>query len=269
MRYGLLGYKIGYSLSPIIHRMIAMDDIEYNIIDIAPESFGRDIKDAVSGLSGFNVTIPYKENIMIYCHKIDAIAEKIGAVNTIDIHNGEWKGYNTDYLGFIRSVKEDIPQYFDYHPVIIGYGGVAKAVAYGLEKTGFPSISICGGISDQERHSFSESLKEKLNINVLNDVPDLPVLWINCTPVGGSKIPTIPEGFIQIKNRDFLYDLNYSPFPTYLEKEVSKRGIPSTNGMKMLVYQAVEAQKIWKKRDFYIEDPDSIIHSIAELNNVS
>jgi len=270
MKFGLLGYQIAYSLSPVIHRMLGGHDIDYKILDIAPERFDKEIEDAVSGLSGFNVTIPYKESIMSHCHQIDPVATRIGAVNTIDIHEGVWMGYNTDYLGFIRSIQEDIPDYLYYFPVIVGYGGVAKAVAFGLEKLAYSAFSVLGGISDTERQHFIDSIINNLNMNIMNDLPDIPIMWINCTPVGGSKVPVIPENYLPLKKGDFLFDLNYSPLPTYLEKQVLEMGISTMNGIKMLVYQAAEAQQIWKKEKGPITiDPELIINSIAELNNVS
>ncbi len=245
MKFALLGYNIAYSLSPIIHELISQFSMDYNIIDLAPQNLEKEIPKIFSELSGFNVTIPYKQSIMDYCKTLDPVAEKIGAVNTVAIRNGIWKGYNTDYLGFIRSVKENIPNYFSYHPVIVGYGGVARAVALGFEKLGFNAITVRGGEFKSERDEFIRSMNSILDIKVFDFLPEIPRLWINCTPVGGAKIPHIPRDFIDFGPRDFIFDLNYTPCPTHLELKAKDQSVSTINGMKMLVYQAIEAQKIW------------------------
>jgi len=268
MKFALLGYKIAYSLSPVIHELISQSPIDYSVIDIAPEKLNEAIPKTFEHLSGFNVTIPHKQAIMDHCNTLDHVAAKIGAVNTVDIRNGIWKGYNTDYLGFIRSIKENIPDYISYHPVIIGYGGVARAVAFGLEKLGFKAITVQGGEQRSERDEFINSMYSTLNMNIFDLLPRIPRLWINCTPIGGAKIPEIPDSFIDLDKKDYLFDLNYAPYPTHLELKAKEQNIPTLNGMKMLVYQAIEAQKIWLGGEQYA-DVNSIIHSIAHINTVS
>ncbi|MCF7833025.1 MAG: shikimate dehydrogenase [Candidatus Marinimicrobia bacterium] len=270
MKFALLGYKIAYSLSPLIHELISNRSFDYNIIDIAPDQLNESIPDAFEQLSGFNVTIPHKKTIMDHCKVLDPIAEKIGAVNTVDIRNGIWKGYNTDYLGFVQTVKEYIPDYISYHPVIIGYGGVARAVAFGLKKLGYMSMTVQGGELKAERDEFINSMHKTLKMNVFDLLPEIPRLWINCTPIGGTKIPDIPDDFIDLDHEDYLYDLNYAPYPTHLESKAKKMGIQTMNGLKMLVCQAIEAQKIWFNDEPPVEvDVNSIIHSIAHINTVS
>jgi shikimate dehydrogenase len=270
MKFGLLGHQIAYSISPVIHDLINPNSMDYEIIDIAPDDIKKLLHKRVEDFSGFNVTIPHKQSIMDLCQSVDRMAEKIGAVNTVDIRNGVWKGYNTDYLGFLSTIKEEIKNYLSFHPVIVGYGGVARAVIFALEKLGFKAVSVQGGESKKERDDFIEELNSSLNMDVFDLLPEIPRLWINCTPVGGAKIPDIPKDFIAFSHGDTLYDLNYSPSPTYLQKYASDMGIPNMNGLKMLVYQAIEAQKIWFANKMPPEiSVNSIIHSIEHLNTVS
>jgi shikimate dehydrogenase len=249
MTYGLLGYKIAYSLSPVIHKLIACADIDYRLFDCPPEKLENMLSGKMSALSGFNVTIPYKERIMQYCNTLDPTAKKIGAVNTVKIEDGLKTGYNTDYLGFMRVIKENIPDYLSYHPIILGYGGAARAVIFGLESLGFFSVSVLGGEDARERASFTTSVAPLLRMQILNVVPGIPRLWINCTPVGSVKIPDIPDDYITLGADDMLCDLNYSPCPTHLEKIAQGKGLKTMNGMQMLIYQALEAQKIWMGDD--------------------
>lgn len=270
MKFGLLGHKIAYSLSPVIHEMISDTDISYEILDISPEEFNEKLPVVTSGLSGFNITIPHKQAIIPFCDTLDDAAAKIGAVNTVDITEGRWKGYNTDYLGFIRTVKDNIPDYLSYHPVIVGYGGVARAVTVGLEKLGFTACSIFGGELQEDRRAFIGDIERLLTMRIFEDIPSIRCLWINCTPVGGAKLPVVPEGFIPFGQEDMLYDLNYAPSPTHLEEQARGEGLKTINGLQMLVSQAIEARKIWVKgtqTDY--PSVNTIIRSLQHLNTVS
>ena len=270
MKYGLLGHKIAYSLSPVIHKMINGSGIEYDILDISPESLKANLPQMTQGLSGFNVTIPHKQTVMEFCQEIDPLAERIGAVNTVAISAGRWKGYNTDYLGFIETVRKNIPDYFSFHPVVVGYGGVARAVIFGLQELGYKACSIVGGLNDDERKAFIKGMRPALDMNILELIPGMNRLWINCTPIGGAKHPDIPQNFIPYDNHDILYDLNYSPYPTYLEQDAGSKGLTTINGLKMLVAQAVEAQKIWNEHHIDLQcDTDEIIRSLVKGKNVS
>ena len=270
MIYGLLGHKINYSLSPIIHKMINTSGIEYKILDLSPEELKDKLPSIVNDFSGFNVTIPHKQQIMNMCDEVDPLAAKIGAVNTVDINKGKWTGYNTDYLGFIETVKLHIPNFLTYHPVIVGYGGVARAVIVALDELGFDACTVYGGAIASERQDFIDEMDSGLALNIMNELPSTPKLWVNCTPVGAAKNPDIPKGYIPYDLQDVLYDLNYAPCPTYLEKEAKKAGLKTVNGLQMLVSQAIEAQKIWVKGKIKLQcDLERIIHSIVDGKNVS
>lgn len=270
MKFALIGYQISYSMSPLIHELISETSMDYKILDLSPECLSKELPPKLLDLNGFNVTIPHKQSIMSYCQDLDPIAEKIGAVNTVDISKGVLKGYNTDYLGFISSLKDSIINYFDFHPVLVGYGGVARAVIFALQEMGFRALSIAGGIDNNERKAFIDEMNSQTKIIIIDHIPDLPCLWINATPIGGAKHPEVPKDYITFKYEDILFDLNYTPYPTFLEKYAQRMGIKTVNGLKMLVYQAVEAQKIWFKDIQNTRvDVNSIIHSLVNLNTVS
>ena len=271
MKFGLLGHQIAYSLSPVIHELIRPGRMAYEILDLPPEELKTAKTGRLSEMNGFNVTIPYKQEVMAFCDAMDPNALKIGAVNTVDIRNGMWKGYNTDFLGFLRTVREDIPNYLSYHPVMIGYGGVARAVLHALEILGFLAVTVQGGALQEERETFISQVRNTdLRMKIIDQVPRIPVMWINCTPVGGAKMPDVPENYITPSSGDVLFDLNYVPSPTHLERYAAARKVKTVNGLKMLVYQAVEAQKIWFPEEVFDDvDVMSIMHSLENLHNVS
>ncbi len=250
MKFALFGHQIGYSLSPGIHREIAGAEFDYRILDVPPEEFDQAVEERLPEFSGFNVTTPYKVRIMRHCDAFDPPVRKIGAVNTVLNREGKWTGFNTDYLGFMRAFKKNIPDFLSYHPVVAGYGGAARAVLFALRKMGFYAATVYGGNSREKRLNFIFSMKRQLHMQLLTVLPDMPRIWINCTPAGSERAPGVPGELIPGRRDDILFDLNYAPVPTFLENAAGQKGIKTFNGLEMLVFQAVEAQKIWRINTF-------------------
>lgn len=244
MKYGLLGQHISYSLSPLIHTVLS-PHINYELYDLSEDDFRQGRPEALKELAGFNITIPHKQLIMAHCDSIHPLAEKIGAVNTVKITDGKWLGYNTDYSGFMRALKDGLPAYKDANPIVVGYGGAARAILMALEELGFKQAVVCGGVNDKERNKFTADMQSVLKMKLSDEQPNESRLWINCTPVGSERIPVVHKGFMDLKMGDQLFDLNYKPYPTFLQKKAQMLGIPNSNGIFMLIHQAVDAQKIW------------------------
>ena len=172
--------------------------------------------------------------------KVDKFAKKVGAVNTIKIiKRGVLKGYNTDVIGFKKSLA---PLLKDHHKraLILGTGGAAKAVAYVFKTMRIPYFNV-------SRHPLK---KKEISYDDLNEkLIGEHTIIINCTPLGTSpKVlhkPSIPYKFI--KEHHLLYDLIYNPDKTAFLKEGEKRGAQIKNGFEMLELQAEEAWRIWSK----------------------
>lgn len=260
IQLGILGENISYTKSPLLHSLINNHrnvNLEYKIYDIPKNKFENNLNDELRKIDGFNITIPYKEKIIPYLDYIDPVAKQIGAINTVVVKNKRFFGYNTDIIGFIKTVKLHIKEFNKYFPVLIGYGGVSKAVIFGLEKLGFSQCAVIGGLNDSERENIIRNISPSLQMKIVNMIPsDLPKLWINATPIGTNKFPNIPNDFIKINANDFLLDLNYSPNPTYLQKwfdnihhKVAKsqmsNNVKSVNGIYMLIYQGIASEEIW------------------------
>ena len=258
IQLGILGENISYTKSPLLHNLISEQkniNLDYKIFDVVKSKLEFFIKDQLRKIDGFNITIPYKESVIPYLHYIEPIAEKIGAVNTITVKNKKFYGYNTDIIGFVKTIKSHIQNYKKYFPVLIGYGGVSKAVIFGLEDVGFSKCTITGGFDYKERKEMIKNVSSLLRIEIVENIPtDLPILWINATPIGTKKLSDIPENFIKVGENDFLFDLNYSPYPTHLQKWfLSKNNfvngrqneVRSINGAYMLIYQGIASEEIW------------------------
>lgn len=250
---GLIGFPIKHSLSPQIHNYIFNKyslDAVYGCFEI------QNLREAVKGLlalnfKGFNVTIPYKERIVRYLHKIDKEAAKIGAINTVKIENNNLIGFNTDGPGFIQSLKQ-----FDFTPrnknvLILGAGGAAKAVSIYLAKNRAKRVDFYDivyrkafDLSKRVRHFFSRvessSFKNKNEIK-LKDYH----LLINATGIGLRKSDPLVLRLQGFNKNLLVYDLIYNPPLTPLLREAKEKGLTGINGLWMLIYQALEAQKIW------------------------
>ena len=238
-KYGLIGKNINYSFSKkYFNDKFLKENItncSYENYDLqSVKDFKKIIKD--NAIKGFNVTIPYKEEIMEFINKIDPIAKKIGAINTIKIHNKNIiEGYNTDYIGFVISLKNLITN--QKKALVLGTGGASKAIIFGLSSIGIESTIV----SRNKREgviSYSELNKKVIEENTI---------IINCTPLGTfpevKECPKIPFEFLS--SNHICYDLIYNPEKTKFLLESEKMGATIINGKKMLENQANESWKIW------------------------
>ena len=243
---GLIGEHIKYSKSPIMHNTYYKENdisLEYKIFDLRKDELPYFIKNlSNTDIIGFNVTIPYKEAIMKYLTKIHYIAERIGAVNTVLVKGDELIGYNTDYYGFIDSLKETNLQ--SCSALIIGNGGSAKCVYHALKDLGLDDIDCL------VRNKPKAILEMPENCNVLEIIKVTEFskydIIINCTPLGGANYSNIsPVELGGIRKGIIVYDLNYIPNKSRLLMKAEKLGALTKNGDEMLKYQAGYAIKIW------------------------
>ena len=239
--FALVGKNISYSFSRAyfsdkfekegINDAVYINfDIEN--IDLLPEK----IKNTPT-LRGMNVTIPYKEEIMPFLSEIDETAEKIGAVNTIKIlSDGKLKGYNTDYYGFLESIKPFLKSHHK-KALILGTGGASKAVAYALSQLGI-NYKYVSRNPKLRQYAYSD-----LSASVMKN----HTIIINCTPLGThpniKDCPPIPYQYLTEDH--LLYDLIYNPEETtFLQKGKNKKAT-ICNGQKMLELQAEKSWEIW------------------------
>jgi shikimate dehydrogenase len=187
-------------------------------------------------LKGIAVTIPYKETVMPFLDNIDDAAKEIGAVNCIQFNNGNTTGYNTDVIGFEKSLK---PLLQEQHTkaLILGTGGASKAVQFVLKKMGIPFLLV--GRNKTDATIIYE--------DVLPEMLQHYLLIINTTPLGMSPneedFPNIPYEYLTSKH--LLYDLIYKPEKTLFLQKGEKQGCTIKNGFEMLVLQAEENWRIW------------------------
>lgn len=242
-KYGLVGYPLGHSFSMGYFN----EKFKNEAINAVYENFEiPDIQDITTvigsnpDLAGFNVTIPYKEKVMDYLDYIAPEAAEIGAVNVVKVtHNGEravLKGFNSDVVGFVNSIK---PLLRPLHKkaLVLGTGGASKAVEYGLRKLGLETIKV--------------SRTEKDNTITYGQVtPELLGEYkviVNCTPCGMAphfdECPNLP--YDSIDDSFLLYDLIYNPEETLFLRKGKEKDATVKNGLEMLLLQAEEGWNIW------------------------
>lgn len=263
MKYGLIGEKLTHSYSPYIHNELNNND--YVLMEIKKEDLNDFMmkKDFLS----INVTIPYKEEVIEYLDFIDDNAKIIGAVNTIVNKDNKLYGYNTDYYGLIDLIKKYDIDIKDKKVLILGTGGTSKT-AYAVCKSLNAKIIIKASRNKKDEGilSYNEVYEKYNDIEIIINTTPLGMYSEN-DPTNIEKSPIDINGF---KNLEAVIDIIYNPLNTKLLYEAKNKNIKTTNGLYMLVAQAVEADKLFF--DKKIDDKDTIntINSIYKrlLNEI-
>lgn len=253
--YGLIGYPIKHSLSPAMHNA-AFKKLKINALYMLFEKTREEFPAAIRqlkamGVSGFNVTVPYKEEIIPYLDGLDPLARRIGAVNTVLNQKGRFIGYNTDALGFIASLKEDLDFVSKGKNIfIIGAGGAARAIGFALAKEKAKSVVFYDILLDKAQglaKDIQGIFPDCLVSGQARPTPaiDLLVNASNCGMKPGDPLPIDPK---ILPDGVRIYDIIYNPSPTRLVKEAARRKIKAVNGLGMLLGQGVAAFEIWTKQ---------------------
>ena len=238
-KYGLIGYPLSHSFSPSFFAKKfdneGITDCEYKAYPIQHVLEVQQLME--EGILGFNVTIPYKEDIIDFMDDLDPTAGGVGAVNCVKRVGSKWWGYNTDVYGFKTSVLDHIGEDFDGRAMVLGTGGAAKAVLFALKELNIPHsiVSRKPGLMTYEQITNNDIAKHQL--------------IINCTPIG--MYPKITESpklpYDALTEQHMLYDLVYNPKVTKFLEEGLKRGSKVKNGEDMLILQAEKSWEIWNQ----------------------
>jgi len=245
-KFGLIGFPLSHSFSrKFFTEKFASEGIEAVYLNFELENIGElnRLIAAHPDLEGFNVTIPYKEQIIRYLEQIEGEAAQIKAVNTVKIDRSgsqiSLHGYNTDIHGFQESIKPLLQQYH-HKALVLGTGGASKAVMKALGNLGIDAMLVSRNPEEKGEISYND-LDE--------DVMDSYKIVINTTPIGTypniEGCPAIP--FEWITSRHLLFDLVYNPEVTEFLRQGTARGATIKNGLEMLHLQALAAWEIWNR----------------------
>lgn len=255
--FGVIGYPIKHTLSPAMQNAAFKKlgiDASYLPFEVSPKDLGKAVRGIRElGFSGVNVTIPHKEAVIKYIDRLSVEAKLIGAVNTIVNKGGKLAGYNTDYFGFLKAVREDLK----FNPsnktaCIIGAGGAAKAVAFGIAQSGAKRIIITDTVDEKSLELACEvELKTGCQCIAIN--PKSPglkelilnsQLLVNATPCGmrGNDPIVVNPGFMH--QGLCIFDLVYNK-ETKLIKTARRLKIKAAGGLNMLLYQGARSFELW------------------------
>lgn len=253
IRAAVIGHPINHSKSPIIHgHWIAQFGLNgsYEAIDIAPADLrARVAQMAADGYAGFNVTIPHKEEIFKLCDEVDEKARLIGAVNTVKIDGGKLYGTNTDAFGFIENIKYEVPGFeFTRGPAfVLGAGGAARAVVYGLLQEGVPHITIVNRTRDKAE-AIAAMARGKISVvdwDARHDALHDAAIIINTTALGMTGKDALDLSLAHAKDGAVVTDIVYTPLMTDLLKQAKIKQLQYVTGIGMLLHQARPAFRLW------------------------
>lgn len=245
-KYGIIGLPLGHSFSPgFFNEKFANENIDavYEKYELPQIESLIEVLDSNPELQGFNVTIPYKQQVMKFLDELSDEARAIGAVNVVKVtHEGKkirMKGYNCDIIGFTRSIE---PLLSSYHKkaLVLGTGGASKAIEYSLQKLGLETLNVSRR-KTEKTITYDEVTRELIaEYNVI----------VNCTPVGmyprTEECPQLP--YEAMNSHTLLYDLIYNPDETLFMKRGEEHGAVVKNGLEMLLLQAYASWEFWNEK---------------------
>jgi shikimate dehydrogenase len=248
----IMGHPVAQSRSPMLHGYwLKTLNVEgaYERADVPPENFPAFFRDLPGhGFVGGNITKPHKEAAFRLVDRREGAAETIGAVNTVWFENGALVGGNTDYLGYLAHADDRAPGWDRAGglAVVLGAGGAARAVVYGLRERGLDIALI-----NRTRPRAEELAKHFAPHVRVHDFAELPrlmrdaVLFTNTSALGALGQPPLEVDLTPLKADAIVYDINYVPLETELIKAAAARGLRTVDGLGMLLHQAAPAFAKW------------------------
>ena len=230
--YGLLGRTLGHSFSPQIHK--SLGGYSYELFEVEPENLKGFFEN--TALKGFNVTIPYKKDVIKYCSSLSDAAQKTGSVNTI-VRNpdGSFAGHNTDYYGLDYLIRSAGFEVSGAKIIILGNGGVSGTVRQLMNDRGASEVVTISRKGEENYENISRHYDAEF---VINTTP------VGMYPDNGRAVIDVTE----FKNCKGLVDLIYNPIKTRIVMDAENMGIPAEGGLKMLVAQAAGACELFLGR---------------------
>ena len=253
MKFGLLGRTLGHSFSPRLHN--ALGNTNYELFEREPSQLQEFFADPE--LQGINITFPYKVNALETCDVVDPRAERIGCVNTMVRKDGKWHGYNTDYDGFVFTLKHAGIDVSGKECIILGDGASSATVHVALEDLGAKSITH---LSRKTAPLYTDAPNYYETAQII----------INCTPIG--MYPHNPASLIdimQFSKLEGVVDLIYNPRRTILLLQAEMMDVPHCDGLPFLVAQGVEAANHFQGESFGTKEIEQILRDMRrEKENI-
>lgn len=255
LKAGVIGWPISHSLSPRLHgywlEQMGIDG-HYDAVKVEPDELGLFVKHlARNGYRGVNVTVPHKQAVMEFCDRIDPLAQRIGAVNTLVVEaDDSISGSNTDHYGFKQNLVASgklTTEMTTGHAVVMGAGGASRAICTALEELGFSKIHLLN-----RTVSKAEEVAADLGGAVLPGPMSAAAglmegagLLVNTTSLGMKGSAPLEIDLTPLPTSALVTDIVYNPLMTGLMIQAERRGNPVVDGLNMLLYQAIPGFEAW------------------------
>ena len=274
MKLQIIGDPVLHSKSPVIQRAmlarLGLEDITYTARVVRrgelPDYLGWARE---NGITGFNATMPHKEDLVPLMDELDGSARAIGSVNTVCLRGGKLFGHSTDGPGFLAALEHELHVNPSGQTIILlGAGGAARAVACALAQAGAARVYVCNRTVERAAALCALDpsgclVPAEFDTETLSRAASCSDLLVNCTNLGMEGCPgqfaefsfldALPQGAV-------VYDLIYHPAETELLRQTNKRGLTTCNGQSMLVWQAVLALEYFLDRPL---DREELAHAAA------
>jgi len=242
--FGVIGDPVNKSMGYLIHNRAFRELNLSNVyVPFWTKSVARFFSAFEAYIGGLSVTMPFKEDIMKQMDRIDPLAEKIGAVNTVVREGGEWVGYNTDVTGALEAL-EAVTELKEKRVLIIGAGGTAKAIGHGVTGKG-ASLTLTYNRSKDKAEALAKELNAEL-VSVRDVDRVQPDIVINCSPVGMTPdTHETPFPARLMKPPLVVFDSVYNPLETRLIREAKENGCTAIPGIELFLNHAVRQFELW------------------------
>jgi len=261
----IIGDPVEHSLSPAMHNAAYVElGIDHEFVFVASHVRVENIKSVVTamrvmGFRGLTCTIPHKIAVMNYLDKIDPIAQKIGAVNTVVNDNGRLTGYNTDWLGTVIPLEKH-GSLKDKKVALIGAGGAARACGYGVLEKG-AKLTIFNRTLEKAKALaavLSTEVQARSNTSLSDEIKEYDII-LNATNIGMGTLEGVsPIPKSSIYRRHIVFDAVYSPYDTQLLKDANEQGATVIHGTEMLLHQGTEQFRLYTGH----EAPEQVMREV-------
>lgn len=261
IKLGLIGNSISQSRAPFLHRMLGEIydvDVTYNLNDpgensrAAFEAMLQTLKD--EGYTGCNITFPFKALAVEYVDEPDQAVKEVGATNTLYLADGKVRATNTDYTGFIRGYKSRRGDSPAGEVLMLGAGGVGRAVAFGLFNCGATKLRIFD-LNAQGAQALVDAVNAQGYTAEVISADEIPSAakaadgLVNCTPVGHYATPGIPLDPALFGGQKWAFDAVYVPLETEFLKAAHAAGLELVSGFDLFFYQGIDAFQTFANKE--------------------
>jgi shikimate dehydrogenase len=249
----VIGYPVAHSRSPLIHSYWLREyklDGDYTRHEVKPEDIDQFLKNFLNGpFAGCNVTLPHKEAAARNVKDVTPVVRALGVANTLWLENGTLRADNSDVPGFLAHLDDTIPGWDGRtkHAVVLGAGGAARAVVYGLKERGVEKITIVNR-SRERAEQLNREIKIETSIAGFDRIDKLissADLLVNTTSLGMKGQPPLEIDLKNLKKGAAVSDIVYVPLETELLRQAKELGHPTVDGLGMLLHQAVVGFERW------------------------